>query len=325
MKIFENLVMPEHLLLCFDNFVIGKRKRHDIILFERNLADNIFDLSSDLRLNKYKHGSYKMFAVHDPKPRVVCVAAVRDRLVHQIIFEELVSQYEPQFFGASYASRFNRGSWRAVDKLEKYLRFFQRTKRQMPFVLHLDVEKFFASVDHQILLKLLFRKRYDDRFKKILEEVVGSYNLLIGKGMPLGNVTSQIFANIYLHEVDHFIVQKLKHTHYVRYNDDLFLVGDDAIKLDCVAQKIVDFVVQFLCLTIPKSKILLRRWDVGVDLLGVVSYPNYRVPRARLRKKIVLLLKNKPEYDWRNVVSYIGLLQQSRGFILKTRLAIQVK
>lgn len=323
-KSFEDFLRPESLYASWRRFRRGKRRRKDILVFERHLEDELLSLSADLASDEYVHGEYHRFYVRDPKYRMIHKAAVRDRVVHQALYDTLEPLFERRFFFDSYSARLDKGTMRAIDRVFHFIRKANRSGQQEAWVFHGDVSDFFGTIDHDILFAKLARTLHDERYLNLSKKIIESFSCVPGKGLPLGNLTSQLFANIYLHELDHFAKQKLGIHFYVRYNDDFFIVADNREELDGYALKIKQFLYDELKLNLPHAKIKIRPESQGVDVLGRVFFPWGAVPRSRLRKAAEqtarTALKKGYTERWQSAVSYIGLLQNTKSFFLREKL-----
>ena len=267
----------ENVFLAWQEFRVGKTKREDVQFFERHLEDNVFQLAKELSTGAYRHGPYHTFHIHDPKPRIISKATVRDRLVHHLVFRELYRIFNPIFIYHSYSSRLDKGTHLAVANLASTCRRLSHNYTRPIYALKCDVKKFFAGVSHQKLLAMIQNKIKDTRFFELVKEIVESFNSsptcsleAVGgglKGLPIGNVTSQIFANIYLNELDQFIKNQLKIKNYFRYADDFVILHPDRLLLEVWLDLINDFVQQKL----------------GLELhVGAVD-KNKRLPKSLVR------------------------------------------
>lgn len=174
--IFESIVTPERLFSAWDEFRRGKEKRQDVLQFAWRLEENIFVLSRDLRSGRYRHGPYSGFTIHDPKRRSIHKATVRDRIVHHAVFKALNPVFEPTFIPNSFSCRVGRGTHKSVETLYAILRKVSRNNTRACFALKCDIEKFFASVDHEILLGILKKKIDDARALLLVNEIIRSFN-----------------------------------------------------------------------------------------------------------------------------------------------------
>lgn len=273
--------------MAWREFHRGKRNKPDVQEFEFNLEDNLFELQQELKAKIYHHFHYTAFNICDPKPRRIHKAVVRDRVLHHAIFRILYPIFDRGFIFDSYSCRIGKGTHRAVNRLEKFCRRLSKNNHKKVFALKCDIRKFFDSVDHDILLKLIKQRAKDDNALWLIERIVKSFKKEPGKGLPLGNVTSQLFANIYLNELDQFIKHKLKIKCYLRYCDDFVILSEDKKRLASAAAIIDDFLERNLKLRLHSDKIEIRKHHQGIDFLGYVVLPHYRVLRTKTKKRIL--------------------------------------
>jgi len=289
--IFERIISLENLFLAWEEFRRGKTARKDVQEFEWKLEQNIFSLYRDLRSREYKHGPYEGFMICDPKQRCIHKASVRDRVLHHAVFKILNPIFEPTFIAHSFSCREGKGTHKAVDSLERFLRKTSRNYTSRCFALKCDIHQFFASVDHAILLSILGRTMKDVDALWLLTEIVESfctteYTDDEPKGIPIGNLTSQLFANLYLNEFDQFMKQVLRVKQYVRYTDDFVMVAADKSDLEKLLPPMADFLREKLRLSLHPRKIILRKFDQGIDFLGYVILPHYRALRTRTKHRM---------------------------------------
>lgn len=296
-NIYCRLVNEENIFDAWREFRRGKGNKKDVLLFERNLENNLFELLEDLKNKRYRHGDYRRFYVYDPKFRIINKAGVRDRVVHHLAYKTLCQIYEPCFIRDSYSSRIGKGSHLAVINLRKALRCASNNFQKPIFALKGDVKRFFDNIVHDTLLNILSRKIHDDDFLWLIRQIVFSFGE--GKSLPLGNVTSQIFANVYLNELDQFIVRELRPQYYCRYADDFVMIAENSCLLNSAAQAIKDFLKNNLALDLHDGKTKIKKFGQGIDFCGYVSLPHY----CRLRTKTALRMIKKSN---KNFVSYLS-------------------
>lgn len=271
------------------------------MVFERHLEDNLFALRDDLVAGTYQHGPYHPFTVFDPKKRSIHKAAVRDRVVHQTVVSVIEPLFEPRFIFDSYSCRVGKGTHEAVARLRTFLRQASRNDTRTVHALKCDIRKFFASVDHRVLLQLVRRRIGDERVIGLLGNIVGSFSAALGKGIPLGNLTSQLFANIYLQELDRFVKHDLGACHYLRYCDDFVILCASRTGAQTTAWRVDAFLRERLLLALHPDKVVVRTWKQGVDFLGYVLMPHATVLRTKTARR--MLRRVTPE----NITSYMGL------------------
>ena len=297
-------------------------------VFERSLEDNLFSLYESLQNKTYKHGNYKAFYIHDPKIRHIHKACVQDRVVHHLISKVLEEIYEPTFYAHSYSCRKDRGTHKAVKALIRFARRASSNNTSKLFVLKCDVKKFFASVDHTVLMQLLARRIQDKDFLWLLIEVITSFQVenSVNKGMPIGNLTSQLFANIYMDPLDQYIKHELKARYYLRYADDFAVLSNDRSYLRDLTAQIEEFLKEGLKLSLHPGKVTIGDYYLGVDFLGYVVFPDFILPRTKTKRRMVRKIsKNIQLYKQQRmsskslsqtVQSYLGYLSHASSYKL---------
>ena len=319
-----------NLFLAWQEFKQGKRKRLDVQQFEFNLEDNLFQLHQELTTRTYQHSYYTSFYIQDPKLRHIHKACVRDRVIHQAIFRVLYPIFDKSFIFDSYSCRFNKGTHRAVNNLKKFARKLHGNNRQNIFILKCDIKKFFDSIDQDILLNLIKKKIQDDNAIWLIEKIIRSFEKKEGKALPLGNVTSQLFANVYLNELDQFMKHKLKIRYYLRYCDDFVILEKNRPGLKGLIWQIDNFLRKRLKLELHIEKLVIRKYHQGMDFLGYIVLPHHRVLRTKTKKRIFKKLKIKAK-DYNNGIisketlgqslqSYLGVLSHANSFKLSEEL-----
>ena len=331
-NLFNKIAEPEPLFKAWDEFKSNKRSKADVQLFEKDLERNIFDLSRDLKNTTYKHGPYAGFYIYDPKRRHIHKATVRDRVLHHAIFQVLNGIFEPTFIPNSFSCRIGKGTHKGVAAINAMVRKLSRNYTQPCFALKCDIKKFFDSIDHNILLDLLKRRINDPKLIALLEEIVGSFNsgqsnLFNPRGVPIGNLTSQIFANIYMNEFDQFVKHELKARYYARYTDDFIILGHNESGLLEKLDRIKTFLHDHLALELHPEKIIIRRYNQGIDFLGYVVFPHHQLVRAKTKRRIVKKLKGKLKAFKagkiteltlnQSLQSYLGVLSNANAHKLK--------
>ena len=315
---YSNLISLENLFQAWSEFRKGKNKRIDVQTFERNLEDNLFELHNCLKNKTYYHGNYQSFYVNDPKQRHIHKAVVADRVVHHLLYTFLYSLFDKSFIFDSYSCRLDKGTHKGVKRLKQFARKISQNHTQSCWALKCDIKKFFASVDHKVLLSLLKEKIKSENILWLLEQVIHSFETEKGKGIPLGNLTSQIFANIYLNELDKFVKHKLKIKYYLRYADDFIFLSEDKESLLQYINELKKFLENELKLELHPKKINIRRLDNGIDFLGYIILPHYILPRTKTKKRILGKLKEKmgSENFKQSLQSYLGYLKHANAFKL---------
>lgn len=308
----------DNLFLAWKEFKKGKKKKAEIQEFEFNLEDNIFQLHEELESKTYQHSDYTPFYVWDPKLRHIHKAAVRDRVLHHAIFRILHPIFDKCFIYDLYSCRLGKGTHRAVLRLEKLCRKLSGNYRKSVFVLKCDIKTFFDSIDQQILVTLIQEKIRDKNTLWLIRAILKSFEKSADQGLPLGNVTSQLFANIYLNAFDQFVKRKLKIKYYIRYCDDFVLLDKSREFLISLIARLEKFLKEKLRLSIHQNKITMRNFNQGIDFLGYVVLPYHRVLRTKTKKRIFKKVNVK------NLQSYLGVLKHCNGYKLKLKVLNRV-
>ena len=322
--IFDEIISLKNLFAAWREFSYGKNKKSDVLEFKFSLEDNLFGLHYDLKDKTYQHFHYTVFNVRDPKLRRIHKACVRDRVLHHAVFRVLYPLFDKRFIFDSYSCRLEKGTHRAVNRLEKFCRQLSRNNTKNIFALKCDVRRFFDSIDQNILLTLIRSKVQDERAIWLIEKIIRSFEKTEDIGLPLGNVTSQLFANIYLNELDYFVKYNLRVKHYLRYCDDFIILSEDKNYLESLSARINNFLAVKLKLELHSGKIIIRKYDQGIDWLGYVVFSRYRILRTKTKRRILKKIKVKREGFEKGLItkksfcqslqSYFGVLKHCRAY-----------
>lgn len=268
----------------------------------------------------YRHERYQQFNIHDPKSRVIHKAEVKDRIIHHAVFRIIYSVFDKGFIHDSYSCRINKGTHKAVNRLENFTRNVSRQYTAPCFVLKCDISKFFYSIDHEILKQLISRRIKDEKATKLIFEIINSYYHLDNqtkrrKGVPLGNLTSQLFANIYMNEFDQFIKHELKIKRYIRYTDDFVIVHYDREYLKALIPQISKFIYNNLRLSLHLRKIIIKKFSQGVDFLGYIISPHYILLRTKTKNRLLQRIRIKKELNDNLEITNFSLNQTLQSYL----------
>lgn len=283
---YQQLCSWDNLLRAYRKASIGKRGHPSVAAFEYCLEDNLLQLQQELREQSYRPGAYTSFYIHDPKRRLISAAPFRDRVVHHALGNLIEPIFERSFIADSYANRVRKGTHRALARAQEFARRYR-------YVLACDVRQFFPSIDHAILRAILARK-IDDAdvlwlVDRILESGIGvlaeEYAMVYfpgddlfavnrPRGLPIGNLTSQFWANCYLNPLDHFVKRELRCAAYLRYVDDWLLFADDKRTLWQWRAALVERLAQLRLVIHPTAQ--PRPVDDGIAFLGFRTFSEYR-------------------------------------------------
>lgn len=267
----------------------NKRSTKEVILFEMDLASNLISILNDIYYGRYRVGKYKTFTISIPKCREVKTLPFRDRVVHQWYVEELVKPiFLPKFIKDSYACLKNKGAHRAVFSLQKYMKNLHKMNPDF-YVLKCDIANYFYTIDKIILLRILSRYIKDREFLSFTRTILFD-NDSSNVGIPIGNYTSQFFANIYLNELDHYVKEQLGVKYYVRYMDDFVLLLNTKQEAIEMKNKMEVFLKDKLHLSFNKKTNYFKNKQ-GVNFCGYKIFIDKILLRASSKKKIYKRIK----------------------------------
>ncbi|OGY41832.1 MAG: hypothetical protein A2Y82_00675 [Candidatus Buchananbacteria bacterium RBG_13_36_9] len=316
---FNKIISLENLLVAWEEFLKGKRKKLDVQEFGFNLTDNIIRLHNDLANGNYRHGGYQEFKISDPKPRIIHKASVRDRLLHHAIHRVLYPHFDRFFICDSFSCRIGKGTHAALNRFKRLCFKISKNDTRTCWILKGDIRKYFASIDQSILVNMIAKYILDKQVVDLLNEVIFSFNSgTIGKGIPLGNLTSQIFANIYLNELDQYLKHGLKVENYIRYADDFVILSEDKKYLVSLIPQIKRFLQESLKLELHPDKVFIKTLCSGVDFLGWVHFIDHRVLRTISKKRMYYKISHNHCNE--SLQSYLGLLKHGNAIKLKQKL-----
>lgn len=313
-----------------------KRNTASALLFEQNLEQNLHDLHQELITGSYQPGKSICFVITKPKPREVWAADFRDRIVHHLFYNHVSPRFYASFIADSCACIPERGTLYAVKRLESKVRSATENWNKTCFYLKCDLANFFVAIDKDILFQQLHKKInepewlwlselilfHDPRLNyeyrghhhrlKLVPEHKKLTNHAANKGLPIGNLSSQFFANVYLNALDQFIKHKIKAKHYIRYVDDFVILHESPQWLNDALHKIDAFLKQRLNATINPKKTILQPVDRGVDFVGQVIKPWRRNTRKRTINNAINSIETiQAENLFETANSYLGLVRQS--------------
>lgn len=314
---YEHIISVENLLAAWREFVAGKREKKDVQEFQYSLMDNVMGLRHELKEGVYRHSAYHAFKISDPKPRDIHKATVRDRLVHHAIYRVLYPLFDRAFVADSYSCRDNKGTHRAMDRFRAFGWKVSKNGTRTCWVLKCDIKKFFASIDQNVLRTIITKHIEDPRTRALLGEVIESFSSTeLGKGLPLGNLTSQLLVNVYMNEFDQHAKHRLKAHFYIRYADDFVFLSDDRTWLESLIPRIQSFLSEKLMLSLHPTKVSIGTLAAGVDFLGWVHFPDHRVLRNATKHRMIRTLAE--ERSEARLQSYRGLLSHGNAQKLST-------
>lgn len=316
------------MFLAWKEFQKGKLSKIDVLATKLNAEELLLDLHNELLNKTYVHSKYQAFYVYDPKKRHIHKAEVRDRILHHAIHRIFAPVYDKMFIYDSYSSRVGKGMHKAMDRFREFGWKISQNNTKTVWVLKCDIRKFFDSVDHEILKKILAKKITDTETLELLNIIINSFNSQItnltlsryfGKGIPLGNLTSQLFSNIYMDRFDQYVKRELRVKYYIRYADDFVILSHSKNELEKVLQNIKIWLLENLKLEIHKDKVFISKLHNGVDFLGFVHFPYHRVLRTKTKKRMFRKLNNSKNRGV-TLQSYLGVLKHGNCHKIKTEI-----
>ena len=317
--LFEEFASFRNLLLAYRKARRGTRSNQETAAFFFRQEQELFQLQEDLQSLRYEPQPYRYFKIYDPKERTISVAPFRDRVAHHALVNVLEPIYERCFIHDSYATRKGKGAHAAVAQAQRYL-------GQESWFLKTDIDKYFDSIRHRNLLGLIERKIKDARLLAITERIVrnGGIN---GVGLPIGNLTSQFFANVYLNGFDHFVKQELRVRRYVRYMDDFVQFSTEKEALKAHRKAVEAYLAEELGLRLKPGATFINSASNGLTFLGRRIFPNLvRLAPANLRRITRRMDRREEEFINGNITeetflqsmnSYWAMLQHGGNLNLR--------
>jgi len=330
---FENLLTAAHRARR------GKRYRPDVAAFHFRQEEELLRLREELASKTYQPGPYRAFYIRDPKRRLISAAPYRDRVVHHALCQVIEPVFERGFIFSSYANRVGKGTHAALDRATYYA-------RRYPYALKCDIEKYFPTIDHELLLERIARKIKCRDTLWLIERIVANSNpqeevvryftgdslftpLDRRRGIPIGNLTSQFFANIFLDSLDHFVQERLGHAAYLRFADDFVIFAQRRETLSSLLPELRSH-LEGLRLRLHPTKCHVLPVRTGVPFLGWQVFPTHRRLRRRTGIRLQRRLRARVEAHnrgqlpfervWASMMSSIGHLKHGDTWGLRTKL-----
>lgn len=266
-NLFEQVIDPDNLRIAMWKAARGKRYTPKVLSWFQEQDKNIGSLRNELISGNYSSEGYSTFLIYEPKQRQIAAPAFTDQVVHHACMNVCDPYFERQQIHDSYASRRGKGTFACLDRAARY-------HRRHAFFLKLDVRQFFGTIHHGVLKCQLTRLFKDEPLLDVFRTIIDSYENTPGQGLPIGNLTSQYFANHYLSGLDHFCKEQLKLKAYVRYMDDIVVWANDKPTLQAAQRAINNFVTGKLHQEL--KPVLLQKSKRGLPFLGFLLFPHYR-------------------------------------------------
>lgn len=266
---------------------------------KKNYTKNILSLHIELVTQSYKPKALETFTIRDPKTRKISKSDFRDRIIHHAICNIIEPIFDKTFIYDSYANRIGKGTLNAIKRFEYFQRKVTANNTREAYVLKADIKKYFENVDNTNLLSILRSKIRDEKLIRLVELILKNHKTThVGRGMPLGNLTSQFFANVYLNELDQYIKHELKIKYYIRYVDDFIIMANDKNLLETYKDKINLFLQERLSIELHPEKTKMHSMIGGVQFLGLRIFSNHKLLAKRnIRKFQNKMLELCNQYD----------------------------
>jgi len=285
-ELYAELCSYENLELAFKKARKGKTLRDYVIKFEENLEENLNALRIELITKTYNPKPLETFVLRDPKTRTISKADFRDRVIHHAVCNIIEPMFDKTFIYDSYANRKGKGTLNAVKRFDFFKRKTSKNNTRKCFVLKADIKHYFETVEHEILLSLIKRKVKDDEIISLIRIILENHNSKArDRGMPLGNLTSQFFANLYLNELDQFVKHKLRAKYYIRYVDDFLILHSSKQILEEFKNIINSFLKEKLNLKLHPDKSRILELSRGVGFLGFRIFYHHKLVRKKNVRK----------------------------------------
>lgn len=278
----EQIAESDNLRLAFYKAAKGRQTNEDVIAYRKQLDRHLGALRNQLLTGSVPVGQYHYFTVYDPKERVICAASFHERVMHHAVMNVCHPVFESFLISDTYATRKGKGQYAALDRAKRFA-------RQYRWFCKMDVRKYFDSIDHGILLSKLERRFKDVRLLELFRQIVHSYSTAPGRGIPIGNLTSQYFANFYLGFADRFLKEELAVKAYVRYMDDMVVFSSSKESLLAISRDFTDYVAAELNLQLKPA--CVNSLSRGLPFLGYVLFPDAVRLSKTSRKRFITKLK----------------------------------
>ena len=331
MKTYKNLYRQicdiDNIYLAYKKARRLKRYKKEVLVFTANLEENLVEIFNELTWKKYVPGIFRKFIIYEPKERLITALPFKDRVVQHALCNIIEPIFDSGFIADSYACRPGKGTLAGIKRTQFFLRKVSRRHDDI-YCLKTDISKYFPSVDHEILKRILRRKIACQDTLWLMDKIIDSDNS--PKGIPIGSLTSQLFANVYLNELDHFLKDRLKIKYYVRYMDDCVIIHHNKKYLRDLQETIGVFLYQNLKLKLNGKTQVFPLKSRAIDFLGYRIRTTHILPRKRNIKRTRKNFKRMArlysegkidlEYIVPRVASFLGYTKNANAY--RTRLEI---
>jgi retron-type reverse transcriptase len=289
LDLYEQICLMKNLIPAWRNARKHKTKKDYILEFEKELGTNLFRIQKELIEQNYSPKPLKTFILRDPKTRIISKSDFRDRIVHHAIIKIIEPLFDKSFIYDSCANRKGKGNLFALKRFNIFKRRVTDNLHSEAYCLKADIKHYFQEVNHTILINFLSRKIKDERVIELIKRILE--NGFCYKGMPLGNLTSQFFANVYLNELDYFAKHILKIKYYIRYVDDFIILHENKEQLETWKMQLNIFLREKLKIELHPQKSRVISISKGIDFVGFRNFYYYRLLRKRNIKNMTRKIK----------------------------------
>ncbi len=331
--LWKELCSYGNLLEAFKKASKHKTVKPYVQEFEKNLKGNLIQLRIDLLFYSYRPKPLETFILHDPKTRTISKSAFRDRIVHHALCNIIEPLFEKSFIWDSYANRKGKGVLKAIQRFDFFKQKVSKNGCKHFFVLKADVSHYFDTVDHSILLEIVKKKVKDKRIIWLIKQILNNYHTSQGRGMPLGNLTSQFFANVYLNELDQYVKHKLQIKYYIRYVDDFVILHNSKMFLEGLKERIEEYLSNNLSLKLHKEKTKVIPMSRGVGFLGFKLFLYHRLLKKKNKRKFLrkmreleaIYIKRKGNYNviYDSLEGWLAHAKHANTFKIRTKVVEQ--
>ncbi|MDD3086320.1 MAG: reverse transcriptase domain-containing protein [Candidatus ainarchaeum sp.] len=319
-NLWQEIISFKNLLLAYKKAKKAKPYTNETLSFSLNLEKNLIELQEELSNESYKQSKYRVFIIFDPKKRTIKYLPFKDRVVHHAIVNVIEPIFEKGFISTSYACRKKKGTHKALKDIKH--KIYNKFKEEN-YCLKGDIKKYFPSINQDFLKKIISRKIKDKKTLNLIYKIIESDHSEFGehKGIPIGNLTSQLFSNIYLNQLDYYVKQELNIKHYYRYVDDFIILEKSKKQLQIYKRKLKYFLKKELNLELPKEKCNIFKIKDGVDFVGYKIFTNKIFLRKRNIKRFIKKIKDKDSNNYNSVIySYLGYFKYANSYFLLQKL-----
>lgn len=306
-RLYQKVCSYSNLELAFRKARKRKTRKPYVIEFEKNMKDNLMLLRSELLLHAYKPLPLRDKIIKDPKTRRISISHFRDRIVHHAICNLIEPIFDKKFIADSFANRKGKGTLAAMERLDAFKNRVSKSQTIVQkfggnnirgFFFKGDIKKYFDTVSHERLMQIISKTIRDKELLFLIRKILKNHNTVLeGRGMPLGNLTSQFFANVYLNELDQFVKHELKAKYYLRYVDDFVILSNSLIKLEEYKERIDSFLKEELLIELNHDKSKIKPLSRGIEFLGYRNYAYHKLLRMRnIRRAYKRLEEHKKEH-----------------------------